>query len=160
MLFRSIQVGSRGFWQPQIDFSGPLTEDGRLLYRLNASYLHDDGFTDFEVDTEQVFVAPVLAWQISDRTNLTLSAEYLDEQQPFDAGLVASGTGVVDVPYNRIIVEPDNFTESEVLRLGYRLEHEFSDTWQIRNAFEYSRRELFDVGWLPFAFDEIGRAHV
>ncbi|MGD1904978.1 MAG: TonB-dependent siderophore receptor [Leptolyngbyaceae cyanobacterium] len=149
-----IQVGSRGFWQPQIDFSGPLTEDGRLLYRLNASYLHDDGFTDFEVDTEQVFVAPVLAWQISDRTNLTLSAEYLDEQQPFDAGLVASGTGVVDVPYNRIIVEPDNFTESEVLRLGYRLEHEFSDTWQIRNAFEYSRRELFDVGWLPFAFDE------
>ncbi|MEM1256807.1 MAG: TonB-dependent siderophore receptor [Cyanobacteria bacterium P01_H01_bin.21] len=151
----SAQVGNRGVFQPQIDFSGPLVSNQRLRYRLNASYFHDDGFTDFDQNIERTFVAPVLAWQVSDRTHLTINAEYLNDQQPFETGLVASGDGVVDVPFNRIIAEPDNFTDSELFRVGYDLEHQLNDQWQIRNAFEYSNRDLLNVSALPLDFDEI-----
>ncbi|MEM9806084.1 MAG: TonB-dependent receptor plug domain-containing protein [Cyanobacteria bacterium P01_D01_bin.56] len=82
----ALQAGSREFFQPEIDLSGPLASDGSLLYRLNAAYSHDDGFTDFNEDLEQIFVAPVLTWQPSDRTRLTLEAEYLDDRQPFETG--------------------------------------------------------------------------
>ncbi|MEO0456334.1 MAG: TonB-dependent siderophore receptor [Cyanobacteria bacterium P01_A01_bin.114] len=148
------QVGNREIFQPQVDLSGPLTSDRRLLYRLNASYFNDDGFTDFDQDIERTFVAPVLAWQISDRTRLSLQAEYMDDRQPFETGLVAFGDGVVDVPFDSIISEPDNFTDSELFRVGYDLEHQFNDSWQIRNAFEYSNRDLSNEGFLPLEFDE------
>ena len=148
------RVGNRGVFQPQVDLSGPITPDQRLLYRLNASYFHDDGFTDFEQDSEQTFVAPVLAWQISERTNLTINAEYLNDQQPFETGLVAFGDGVVDAPFDRIISEPDNFTDSELFRIGYDLKHDFNEQWHIRNAFEYSNRDLQNVSALPLDFDE------
>ena len=148
------RVGNRGVFQPQVDLSGPITPDQRLLYRLNASYFHDDGFTDFDQDIEQTFVAPVLAWQISERTNLTINAEYLNDQQPFETGLVAFGDGVVDVPFDRIISEPDNFTDSELFRIGYDLKHDFNEQWHIRNAFEYSNRDLQNVSALPLDFDE------
>ena len=148
------RVGNRGVFQPQVDLSGPITPDQRLLYRLNASYFHDDGFTDFEQDSEQTFVAPVLAWQISERTNLTINAEYLNDQQPFETGLVAFGDGVVDAPFDRIISEPDNFTDSELFRIGYDLKHDFNEQWHIRNAFEYSNRDLRNVSALPLDFDE------
>lgn len=151
----SAQVGNRGVFQPQIDLSGPLVSNQRLRYRLNASYFHDDGFTDFDQTIERTFVAPVLAWQVSDRTHLTINAEYLNDQQPFETGLVASGNSVVDVPFDRIIAEPDNFTDSELFRVGYDLEHQFNDQWQIRNAFEYSNRDLLNVSALPLDFDEI-----
>ena len=148
------RVGNRGVFQPQVDLSGPITPDQRLLYRLNASYFHDDGFTDFDQDIEQTFVAPVLAWQISERTNLTINAEYLNDQQPFETGLVAFGDGVVDAPFDRIISEPDNFTDSELFRIGYDLKHDFNEQWHIRNAFEYSNRDLQNVSALPLDFDE------
>ncbi|MEO0432109.1 MAG: TonB-dependent siderophore receptor [Cyanobacteria bacterium J06656_5] len=148
------RVGNRGVFQPQVDLSGPITPDQRLLYRLNASYFHDDGFTDFDQDIEQTFVAPVLAWQISERTNLTINAEYLNDQQPFETGLVAFGDGVVDAPFDRIISEPDNFTDSELFRIGYDLKHDFNEQWHIRNAFEYSNRDLRNVSVLPLDFDE------
>ena len=148
------RVGNRGVFQPQVDLSGPITPDQRLLYRLNASYFHDDGFTDFDQDIKQTFVAPVLAWQISERTNLTINAEYLNDQQPFETGLVAFGDGVVDVPFDRIISEPDNFTDSELFRIGYDLKHDFNEQWHIRNAFEYSNRDLQNVSALPLDFDE------
>lgn len=149
-----LQVGNRAVFQPQLDISGPLTSDGRVLYRLNASYFHDDGFTDFDQDIERAFVAPVLAFQMGDRTNLTIRAEYTNEQLPFEAGLPAFEDGVVDVPFDRIIVEPDDFTDSEFLRLGYSLEHRFSDSWRIRNAFEYTNRDLLDVGFIPIEFNQ------
>ncbi|MEM9806083.1 MAG: TonB-dependent siderophore receptor [Cyanobacteria bacterium P01_D01_bin.56] len=73
---------------------------------------------------------------------------------PLRQGLVAFGDGVIDVPFDRIISEPDNFTESELFRIGYNLEHQINDTWQLRHAFEHSDRDLFNIGVLPLEFDE------
>jgi iron complex outermembrane receptor protein len=150
-----LQLGNREFVEPSIDFSAPLTEDGQVRYRLNASYHHNDGFVDFEQDFNRFFIAPIVSWQIGENTDLSFQLQYTDEKAPLENGLVASGDGIIeDVPYDRNISEPDDFTEKQRFNLGYNLEHRFSKNWKIRNAFRYSNRNLEDFSALPFGFDE------
>ena len=134
-----LQIGSDGLLRPRIDLSGPMTSDQRLLYRLNAVYLNDDGFRDFDEGADRLFISPALAWRISDRTDLNLQLEYLDDQRPYDSGLVALGDGVANIPRDRILGEPDDEVSSEYLSAGYTLEHRFSDRWMLRNGFRYIR---------------------
>ncbi|MEM6453445.1 MAG: TonB-dependent receptor plug domain-containing protein, partial [Cyanobacteria bacterium P01_D01_bin.105] len=57
-----LRTGNRALIEPSVDISGPLTEDGRLLYRLNALYRNSDYHRNFDVPIERFFVAPVLSW--------------------------------------------------------------------------------------------------
>ncbi|MEH1848463.1 MAG: hypothetical protein V7L25_26655 [Nostoc sp.] len=136
------QVGNQGLLSPQLDFSSPLTSDGRVRYRLNALYRHEDSLRDKAQDFKRFFVAPVVSWQISDRTELTVQLEYSNDKGNFDVGLPAFGTGIVDVPFDRLINEPSDRTDNKLLNVGYNLAHRFSDSWQIRNAFRYTNRDL------------------
>ncbi|NET09690.1 MAG: TonB-dependent receptor [Symploca sp. SIO2B6] len=148
------RAGNRELIEPNIDLSGPLTDDGRLTYRLNALYRNEESFRDFDTDIERFFVAPTLRWQISDRTDLTLSLEYSDDERPADTGLVAVGDEVADIPFDRVLGEPGDFAENETLRVGYDFEHRFSDRWRVRNAFRFTRLDTFQFnafsGFAPF----------
>lgn len=148
------QAGSFGLIRPQIDISGPLTDDGRLLYRLNAVYSRRDGYRDFDQKFEQFFIAPVLTWQISDRTSLTFDLQFSHREQPWDFGTIAFGDGVIDTPRDRIFNEPDDFLRREFLSLRLALDHQFSDQWSIRSAFRFSDSSVFsDKLSIPIAFD-------
>ncbi|MEM8545238.1 MAG: TonB-dependent receptor [Cyanobacteria bacterium P01_H01_bin.119] len=134
----SLRAGNRELIEPSIDISGPLTADGQLLYRLNALYRNEDYHRDFDVPVERFFIAPVLSWAISDRTDLTVELEYSDETRPADfSGIPIIGDRVADVPFDRITGEPDDDASNEFLRLGYQFEHRFSDSWKVRNSFRY-----------------------
>ena len=149
-----LQVGSRGFLRPRIDLSGPLSSDDRFLYRLNALFQTDDGFRDFDQDIERIFVAPVLEWRIGDRTDLTVELEYLNDKRPYDSGTLALGDGIVDIPRDRIVNEPDDSRRQETVLVGTTFNHQFSDRWQIRNAFRYFRAENDGRVAIPVSFDE------
>ena len=138
----ALQAGNRELISPRLDLSGPLTDDGRLLYRLNTLVRREDSFRDFDTDIERFFIAPTISWQISDRTDLTVRLEYTDDERPADTGLVAIGDEVADIPFDRVLGIPDeDISEDEILRVGYNFEHRFSDRWQLRNAFSYLDRE-------------------
>ena len=149
-----LSLGNREFVRPRIDFSAPLTEDGRVSYRLNALYRHKDSFVDFDTDFDRWFVAPVVSWEIGNNTDITFQLQYTDEETPFANGLVASGNGIVDAPLDRNIGELDDVINNQFLNLGYNLEHRFSDSWKIRNAFRYSDRNVENLSALPILFDE------
>ncbi|BBC27145.1 TonB-dependent siderophore receptor [Pseudanabaena sp. ABRG5-3] len=149
-----LQAGSFGFVRPSIDFTGPLDTDGNVLYRLNAAYQRSDGFRNFETKSERFFIAPVVQWKISDRTNLNFFLEYTNDQIPYDVGLPALGRGVLDVPRDRILGERDDSLKSRAFSIGYKLEHQFDDNWKIRNAFRYSDQNLRVDSTLPFLFNE------
>ncbi|QUY43763.1 TonB-dependent receptor [Acaryochloris marina] len=133
----ALQAGSYGLVRPQVDLSGPLTEDGSLLYRLNAVYQREDGFRDFAQKTNRFFIGPTLTWRISDRTEVDFQLEYLDDERPLDPGLVALGNRVADIPRDRILGEPNDRIESTFIRVGYDFEHRFNENWTLRNAFRY-----------------------
>jgi iron complex outermembrane recepter protein len=131
-----LAIGSYDFYRPSIDFSGPLTSDKNLRYRLNFAYQNADSFRDF-VSSERVFVAPVLDFDISDRTKISLNTSYLYDDRTLDRGIVAIGDGVADLPIERFFGEPDDFREINQFSLGYRLEHEFNDKLKLRNRFQF-----------------------
>jgi iron complex outermembrane receptor protein len=149
-----IQVGSYGFLRPTFDLSGPLTDSGNLRYRLNLAYQRSDGFRDVDQNVERFFVAPVLAWDISDRTTLTVDFSYLNSERPLDRGFVAIGRDIADLPIDRFLGEPDDFLETEEISAGYRFEHRFSDRWRIRNAFRVIAANILDYRAEPIALDE------
>lgn len=136
-----IQGGSFGLFRPSLDFSGPLNSDRTLRYRLNAVYQRADDFRDFDQGIERVFVTPVLSWAINDNTDLSLDFEYLYDERPFDRGLAAFGNGVADIPFERILGEPDDINIREQYVAGYQLEHRFSENWKLRNVFRYISTE-------------------
>ncbi|MBF2028205.1 MAG: TonB-dependent receptor [Oscillatoriales cyanobacterium C42_A2020_001] len=131
------QAGSFGLIRPTIDLTGPLNAEKTVLYRLNAAYEKDGNFRDFTQGVNRFFISPVLTWKISDRTSITFDLEYLKDTRPYDRGLVAIDNRVADIPFDRVLGEPDDVSRRERVRTGYRLEHQFSDNWTLRNAFSF-----------------------
>jgi iron complex outermembrane recepter protein len=132
-------VGNFNFYRGAFDFSGPLNDSQTLLYRLNAAASTTESFLDF-YDEQKYFVAPVLSWQISDRTKLTLQTEYLNRIKDYgQQGLPAVGTILPNpngkIPRDRNISESDTADDLRAIRVSYDFEHRLSENWQIRNAF-------------------------
>ncbi|MEM6425250.1 MAG: TonB-dependent siderophore receptor [Cyanobacteria bacterium P01_D01_bin.128] len=145
-----LRGGNRALIEPSIDLSGPLTSDGRVLYRLNALYRREDYFRDFATPVERFFIAPTVSAALNNRTDLTLSAEYRDDSRPNDAGLVAVGDEVADIPFDRALSNRDLKSTAEYIRAGYQLEHRFNEAWQLRNALYYTRYDTsIFVGFGP-----------
>ena len=149
-----LSVGSFSFVEPSIDLGGPLNEDKTLLYRFNALYENRDVFRDFDENVERTFIAPALTWKIGNSTDITFNLEYLDDERPFDRGIVAIGEGIADIPFERILGEPDDLTETENLSTGYLLEHRFSDNWKLRNNFRFNAYDRQLIFTNPQSLDE------
>ncbi|MEM1243031.1 MAG: TonB-dependent siderophore receptor, partial [Cyanobacteria bacterium P01_H01_bin.26] len=147
-----LQAGSRSFFRPQIDISDRVAPNVR--YRLNFLVERDDGFRGFDQNIDREFVAPVVTWDIGDNTDLTVDLEYLTDERPFDTGLLALGDGVIDVPQDRVVGELDDVVERSFFSTGYELNHRFSDSWSVRNAFRYSSQNYDSNAFFPLVFDE------
>ncbi|NJK51695.1 MAG: TonB-dependent siderophore receptor [Leptolyngbyaceae cyanobacterium SU_3_3] len=140
------QAGNRNFYQPIIDFSGPLTTDKKVLYRLIAGYETQDGFKEF-TGSEQYSIAPSITINFSKQTSLKLYYEF--NRATLDAGAFFSDVirpdGSFITPRNLFTsyLNTDN-ASFETQRVGYTFNHSFSDNWQIRNslAIELSRYRL------------------
>jgi iron complex outermembrane recepter protein len=150
-----VQGGSRNLFRPRFDVSGPLTADGKVLYRVNGLYQNLNSFTILTQPDQKVSIAPTVAWKINDKTDLSVSVEYVAANRPADFGVFAIGTGVANVPRDRISNEPSDSITNRSIGIGYKLNHQFNSSWKLSNAFRYSSSEFdFGVIALPIAFDE------
>ena len=154
-----LQLGNRSLVRTPIDLSGSLTEDGSVSYRLNALYRHEESFREYDESFDRFFVAPTLAWQIGQNTDLSFNLEYIKDDDPADFGTVAFGDGVADIPPERITNNPDDTIENEFINTGYTFEHRFNENWKIRNAFRYLVNNYNyggdeDILALPFEIDD------
>lgn len=154
-------VGSFDFYRGAIDLTGPLTDDKKLLYRLNFAAKTTGSFVD-NFERRQFTVAPVISWQISDRTNLKLSAEYINIAGSYgQMGLPARGTFLPNpngnIPLSRSLSEPFDKDDVESIRIGYDLEHKFTDNWQLRSIFEAAWLEQDRVIVFPYGLREDNR---
>ncbi|MEG4586791.1 TonB-dependent receptor [Microcoleus sp. MOSTC5] len=150
-----LQLGNQSFIRPRFDISGPLTSDRSLLYRLNGLYQTSDNYRGFNQDNQRFFIGPTLAWKISDRADLTVSLEYIDDKRAADNGLPVIGRRVVDVPRDRVAGEPEDRVDTQYLNVGYNFDYRFSNNWKLRNAFRYSSYDYdFNVIALQLGFDD------
>lgn len=150
-----LELGSRSLFSPRLDVTGSLTTDEKLLYRLNALVFTQEPVQAFDTNFQRVFVAPIVTWKISDRTDFSVSLEYLDKKSPADFGIPVIGKKVANVPRNFVSTDPNDAIESQFLSTGYNFEHRFSQNWKIRHAFRYSSYDYdFNTVALPLFFDD------
>jgi iron complex outermembrane receptor protein len=84
------QVGSYDFYRTALDATSKLNESGSLLYRFNMSYENKGSFREF-IDDKKLFIAPVVQWKLSERTQITFDGEYSKGKVRPDYGTVALG---------------------------------------------------------------------
>lgn len=150
----SATYGSFKTVEGALDLSGPLNDNKTVAYRLNTSIYHSDTFSNVDnVGVDRFLIAPVLSWQVGDRTKINFEGMYLNSRTPQRIGLPAQGT-VLDnpngkIPRNQFIGDP-NFdgNDREITQIGYDIQHDFNDNWSLRHAFRYSnlqreQREFF-----------------
>lgn len=149
----SFTAGSFDTYRSAVDLSGPLNESESVKYRLNVSYDNYGSFRDF-VSGDRLVVSPVLTWEIGPNTSLDLYGRYTTGSETVDEGLVAFGDGIVDVPRSRFLGEPFSEFEQQEFTLGYRLNHQFSENWSVRQSFQYTQYEPQRFYPLRTDFDE------
>lgn len=144
----AFEAGNRAFYQPSVDFSGPLDVNKNILYRFNASYQSSDGFQEF-VNTDLTTIAPTFTFKLGDRTVLNLYYEYIKFE-----GIPEQYTSILSdnsfLPRRFYQGYPDyTFQDIKTQRFGYILNHKFSDNWQIRNNFSVSANNVEEEFTLP-----------
>lgn len=132
-------IGNYDFYRGAIDLSGPLNASETVLYRLNASYLDRGSFVDFYED-QKFTISPTVSFEIGQRTLLTLEGQYTDTNYTPYFGIPAVGTVLPNpngrISRNRFPGDPEGRADRVFGRIGYRLEHQFSDNWFLQNAFQ------------------------
>jgi iron complex outermembrane receptor protein len=132
-------IGNYDFYRGGIDLSGPLNDSRTVLYRLNASYLDRGSFVDFYED-QKFTISPTVSFTIGQRTSLTLEGQYTDSSYTPYFGIPAVGTVLLNpngrISRNRFPGDPEGRADRVFGRIGYRLEHQFSDNWSLQNAFQ------------------------
>lgn len=117
------------------DFTGPLDEDGTLLYRFIAEYGDNDGFRDF-TNTRSLLVAPSLTWNISDRSVATLALDYRTQDASFDSGLAAPELDIDRVAsLTTRYQEPDDDQQDIGKVASLSFSHYFASDWTYNAAF-------------------------
>ncbi len=144
----AFEAGNRNFYQPSIDFSGPLNTDKTLLYRFIASYQGSDSFQDFGT-RNLITIAPSITLNFGDKTALNLYYEYINYYGVSDTYHFLTNDGIKP-PRNRFLGYPDfSNTAFTTQKWGYTLKHEFSDNWQIRNNFSAANSTTRNIYPIP-----------
>ncbi|MEA5605577.1 TonB-dependent siderophore receptor [Nostoc sp. UHCC 0252] len=139
-------IGSYSFYRGAVDLSGPLNDSKTALYRLNLAYRNSGSFVDF-FNGESFNISPVISVALGEKTNLTLEAEYITTRDTIASGVPVIGSILPNpngkVSRNLNLTEPSDSFEQTIFRLGYRLDHKFSENWSINNAFRFAFRDLY-----------------
>ncbi|MDO9106825.1 MAG: TonB-dependent receptor [Methylovulum sp.] len=128
------QFGSYDFYRTTADATGPITKDDTLLYRLNMDYENSGSFQDF-VDNKRVFVAPVVKWNISPKTQATLELEYLHTDNQLQSPIPNLGNRPVSAPRSYSFGQPWSDQATDDMLVGINWSHALNDNWTLQHRF-------------------------
>lgn len=150
------QFGSYNLYRTTLDATSALTQDGSFLYRLNFAYENTGSFRDF-VDNNHVFLAPVLQWRVSDRTQITAEMEYKTGKFTPDYGFPAIGNRPANLPINRQLGESFNSGHYDEITAGFHWSHALNDNWEVKHRFYLQRTDQDDNVAIPLALQADNR---
>lgn len=128
----SFTMGSFDLYRATVDLEGKLSEDGRLLYRLNLAGQNKGSHRDYEFN-DRYSIAPVISYQIDDDTKITM--EYtLQYAKMTDVGsyYVFSPDGYATLPVDFTQVAPGlEPTRINDHSLFLNLQHQLDPSWKL-----------------------------
>lgn len=147
-------LGSFDMYRGTLDFDGKLTNNGKLLYRINVMGEKKGSYRDFDFNDRYSF-APVLKYLVSDKTAITLEyTQQFSKVNAVGANYLFSHRGYADLPRTATTSEanldPTKMTERNILAI---VEHKISDNWKFTAQSSYLNYQQEGMSLWPSGFD-------
>ena len=131
----SATVGSFNTFRTLADFTGPMTTDERLLYRLNVGYENSGSFRDLQYDKNLV-VAPSFSFLPTERTSVNIDIVYQGSEGRLDRGQAVFGNGdLYSVPITVALNATNDFLKEESLNATLSFQHQFSERLSFNSVY-------------------------
>lgn len=137
----SFMAGSYDSYRGTADFGGKLTQDGKLLYRLNGMYQTADSQRGGE-DAHRYGFAPALTYNFSDKTSITAEMNLQQAQSYLGTAYIfapaADGYASLDRDFK---FTDTNYPVTDIQEVTFFLnfKHEISKNWDIEGQLAYLR---------------------
>ncbi len=166
------KMGSDNLYQTGFDFSDAIDDAGVYSYRLTGVARSQN--TQQQMSKEKRYsIAPSFSWRPDDRTNFTFLSNFQnDPDLGFYGWLPRQGTVVpyYDAAGNAHKL-PTDFNEGEAVNkmsrnqkmIGYSFDHQFNDTWTVRQNLRYTKLQTEYIGFYGTGYTApatINRAYV
>ncbi|AWW30502.1 TonB-dependent siderophore receptor [Echinicola strongylocentroti] len=131
----SSTVGSFNTFRMLGDFTGPMTEDESLLYRLNLGYENSGSFRDLQY-AKNLVVAPSFSFLPSENTMVNFDVVYQKSDGMLDRGQAVFGNGdLFSVPISKSINAVNDYLKEESLNITISLTHQITDGLSFNSVF-------------------------
>ena len=148
-----VDYGSYDFKQIRVDITGPITTDGKWLYRITGLARDADTQVDF-VENDRYMIQPSITYRPNSDTTVTLLANLRkDDTGSTQQFLPAEGTltpipGLGRVPRSAFMGNKGDFHEVEEQSVSLLIDHKFSDTLSIHHGMRYTHTDVaFDTSY-------------
>lgn len=125
--------GSWNMARISADATGAISKNKKLLYRAIIGYDRSNSFRDYQ-KVENIFIAPSLTYQFSDKTNLNVEVNYADAKtvQQYDRGTYVKklADGSYDFNYypdNLTVQSPSDFGKTKNTSATLMFNHRMND---------------------------------
>ncbi|WP_370241678.1 TonB-dependent siderophore receptor [Marisediminitalea sp.] len=128
-------AGTYSLYRLEGDYTNAINDD--LAFRVNGAY-EDAGSFRNTVESNKLAFTPSLTYQITDDTSLTYELEVLDQEAPFDRGIVVVDYQFGTVPIDTFYGEPNDGPMSiEALGHQLTLQHGLNSDWSVMVGLSY-----------------------
>ena len=124
----SMQIGSYSFYKPSIDIYGPL--NSFIAYRFTGSYENSQSFRDV-VSRERYYVNPSFLFKVSPKTEITLQADYLNDDWTPDFGTAIIGKEFADIPRSTYLGATWSNGTTIQTTVSALVNHNFNTNWTL-----------------------------
>lgn len=134
----STTVGSFNTIRTLADFTGTMTEDKKLLYRLNLGFENSDGFRDLQFSRNLV-IAPSFAFLPTDNTSLNFDIVYQDSKGRLDRGQAAFGNrDLFTTPITTSLSAVNDYLNEATINSTVSLRHNFTEHISFNSTYQLS----------------------
>ena len=129
-------LGSYDTYRATADFTGPLTDDGAVLYRLNVGYENAETFRTLQFN-ESILVAPSVSFLPTDRTRVNVDFVYADVSTRLDRGqpIFNQTNDLTSTPISFSLSQPGDFMNNTNFHVTASLSHDFTDALTFNSSY-------------------------
>ena len=120
----SFSLGSFQNFRALADFTGPMSKDSTLLYRLNLGYEDAQSFRDLQFDRNLV-IAPSFSFLPSPRTRLNLDIVYNSSNSRLDRGQSTYKNDLYSTPVSQALATGNDYLNEQTYNITGSLSHQF-----------------------------------
>ena len=131
-----LEVSDNPSYSPKIDLGGAINEDKSLYFRLTSVLKYDEGWTNSNTDTNKIFVAPSLSYDINNNNVITFVTEYTNEKTPSSFGTYVNSKGELVASIKNMSSHPDEEFEKTQKIAGFDIDSVY-DTWNSNFKYRY-----------------------